>query len=32
LGLWCERNARHFEYVEMPVLELCRNVLNTLFV
>jgi len=31
-GLWRERNARHFEDVEMPVLELCRNMLNTLFV
>jgi hypothetical protein len=30
--LWRERNARHFEDVEMLVLELCRNVLNTLFV
>jgi hypothetical protein len=31
-GLWCERNARVFEDVELPVLNLCRNVLNTLFV
>jgi hypothetical protein len=31
-GLWRERNDRHFEDVEMSVLELCRNVLNTLFV
>jgi hypothetical protein len=31
-GLWRKRNARHFEDVEMPVLELRRNVLNTLFV
>jgi len=31
-GLWCERNAWHFEDVEMSVLELRRNVLNTLFV
>jgi len=31
-GIWCERNARHFEDVEMPVLELCPNVLNMLFV
>jgi hypothetical protein len=31
-GIWRERNARHFEDVEMPVLELCRNVLNMLFV
>jgi hypothetical protein len=31
-GLWHERNAWHFEDVEMPVLELRRNVLNTLFV
>jgi hypothetical protein len=29
---WRERNARHFEDVEMPVLELRRNVLNTFFV
>jgi hypothetical protein len=27
-GIWRGRNARHFEDVEMPVLELCRNVLN----
>jgi hypothetical protein len=27
-----ERNAQHFEDVEMLVLELRRNVLNTLFV
>jgi hypothetical protein len=31
-GLWRERNARHFEDVEMPVLELRQKVLNTLFV
>jgi hypothetical protein len=31
-GLWRERNVRHFEDVEMPVLELRRNMLNTLFV
>lgn len=31
-GIWRERNALHFEDVEMPVLELCRNVLNMLFV
>lgn len=31
-GIWRERNARHFEDVEMLVLELCRNVLNMLFV
>jgi hypothetical protein len=31
-SLWCERNAQHFEDVEMLVLELRRNVLNTLFV
>jgi hypothetical protein len=31
-GFWRERNAQHFEDVEMPGLELCRNVLNTLFV
>jgi len=31
-GIWRERNARHFEDVEMPELELCRNVLNMLFV
>jgi len=31
LGHWCERNARQFEDVETSVLELCRNVLNTLF-
>jgi hypothetical protein len=28
-GLWRERNVRHFEDVEMPVLELRRNMLNT---
>jgi hypothetical protein len=31
-GLWRERNARLFEDVELPVLELCRNVLNMLYV
>jgi len=31
-GHWRERNARRFADVEMPGLELCRNVLNTLFV
>jgi Na+/H+ antiporter NhaC len=31
-GLWRERNAWHFEDVEMSVLELCRNVLNALFI
>jgi hypothetical protein len=31
-GLWRERNARLFEDVELPVLDLCQNVLNTLFV
>jgi hypothetical protein len=31
-GLWREKNARLFEDVELPVLDLCRNVLNTLFV
>jgi hypothetical protein len=31
-GIWREKNAWHFENVEMPVLELCRNVLNMLFV
>jgi hypothetical protein len=30
-GLWRERNARLFEDVELPVLDLCQNVLNTLF-
>lgn len=30
-GLWRESNARQFEDVETPVLELRRNVLNTLF-
>jgi hypothetical protein len=27
-GLWRERNARLFEDVELPVVDLCRNVLN----
>jgi hypothetical protein len=31
-GLWHESNTRHFEDVEMLVLELRRNMLNTLFV
>jgi hypothetical protein len=31
-GLWRENNARHFEDVEMPLLELRRNMLNTLFI
>jgi len=31
-GLWHERNARLFEDVELLVLELCRNVLNMLYV
>jgi hypothetical protein len=31
-GIGRERNARHFEDEEKPVLELSRNVLNTLFV
>jgi hypothetical protein len=31
-GFSRERNVRHFEDVEMPVLELRQNVLNALFV
>jgi hypothetical protein len=31
-GLWRKRNARLFEDVELLVLDLCRNVLNMLFV
>jgi hypothetical protein len=31
-GLWRERNARLFEDVELPVVDLCRNVLNMLYV
>jgi hypothetical protein len=31
-GLRRERNAKLFENVELPVLDLCLNVLNTLFV
>jgi hypothetical protein len=29
-GLWHERSARLFEDVELPVVDLCRNVLNML--
>jgi hypothetical protein len=31
-GLWRERNTRLFEDVELPVVDLCRNVLNMLYV
>jgi hypothetical protein len=31
-GLWLERNTRLFEDVELPVVDLCRNVLNMLYV
>jgi len=31
-GIWCERNARLFEDVELLVVDLCRNVLNMLYV
>jgi len=31
-GFWRERNARLFEDVELPVVDLCRNVLNMLYV
>jgi hypothetical protein len=30
-GLWCERNSRLFEDVEVQVGALCRNVLNMLY-
>jgi len=30
-GLWCERNSRFFEDVEILVGALCRNVLNMLY-
>jgi hypothetical protein len=30
-GLWCERNSRLFENVEVSVGALCRNVLNMLY-
>jgi hypothetical protein len=31
-GLWRERNARLFEDVDLPIVDLCRNVLNMLYV
>jgi len=31
-GLWRERNTRLFEDVELPVMDLYRNVLNMLYV
>jgi hypothetical protein len=31
-GLWRERNARLFEDVKLPIVDLCRNVLNMLYV
>jgi hypothetical protein len=31
-GLWCEKNARLFEDVDLLVVELCRNVLNMLYI
>jgi hypothetical protein len=30
-GLWCERNFRLFEDVEITVGAICRNVLNMLY-
>jgi hypothetical protein len=30
-GLWCERNSRLFEDVEVTVGDLCRNVFNMLY-
>jgi hypothetical protein len=30
-GLWCERNSRLFEDVEVSVGALCKNVLNVLY-
>jgi hypothetical protein len=30
-GLWRERNARLFEDVDLPVVDLCQNVLNMLY-
>jgi hypothetical protein len=31
-GLWREHNVRLFEDVELPIVDLCRNVLNMLYV
>jgi hypothetical protein len=31
-GLWRERNARLFEDVDLSVVDLCRNVLNMVYV
>jgi hypothetical protein len=31
-GLWCKRNERLFKDVDLPVVDLCRNLLNMLYV